>query len=156
MSAKFHSELWIGRLAIVVGIGLCTIAWSDGIGSRPPLLERLQNLSGQKMIDSALMLLGMGLALCGAGLVERRNWARWGLEALCWAGLFSAVVVGIWIVPAGIFQNSLWLGSGWYSLLFLLEELASFAWTLALAIPWVAMLIILRSSSPRDSTRYLY
>ncbi len=113
----------------------------------PQLLQRLENLSGERLTVSALLLLGLGIAVCGVGLIERRAWARWSLEAFCWAALFSTIAAGVWIVPAGIFQDSLWPGSGWYSPLFLLSELASFAWTLVLAIPLVAMLTILRDST---------
>ncbi len=156
MSAKFHSELWTGRLAIVAGIGLCAIAGSNGVGFPPRLLESLLHLSGERLTSFALLLLGMTMAVCGAGLIERRAWARWTLEAFCWAGLFSATVAGVWIVPAGIFQKSLWPGSGWYSLLFLLAELASLAWTLVLAIPLIALLKVLRSHALRNTVLGLY
>lgn len=156
MSIEFHRDFWIGRLSIMAGIGLCAIAWNDGIVFHPQLLESLKNSSGETLTVFALLLLGLGIAVCGVGLIERRSWARWSLEAFCWAALFSTVAAGVWIVPAGILQEAIWPGSLWHSPLFLLAELASFAWTLALAIPLVALLTLLRSHAPRDATRYLY
>ncbi len=156
MPDEFHRRLWTGRLAIASGVGLCMIAWSHGLGFHWPDPGSLRTLSGERATVFALLLLGLGIAVCGIGLIERRTWARWSLEALCWAALFATITAGVWIVPAGILQKALWPGSIWHSPLFLLAELASFAWTLALAIPWVAMLTILRSPSPHDSPRYLY
>jgi hypothetical protein len=117
----------------------------------PEWLARLARfVTGQLHVFVAFwMLLGLLMVVAAAGISRRRAWARTGLAAVCWFGLFEAPLVAAFIYSV----RRMLLRPGVAGGESLASSLASRFWaSLAWLVIYVVLLILLKTTNQGDRT----